>query len=141
MVVATSAFLVSLIGIATLFSVKYQESKTGRIYFPALRDASDEKAVALKVRILGWRIVIEQLPPILMILMRNLVRVAALRFASLLKQGESQAHRLADMVSYKHRFERRETRSEFLKKVSDHKNGVEQNTAEIVHVDQKEVVG
>ena len=123
MVLATGAFIASLLGIILLFTVKYREAKTGHTYFPTLRDASDDKALALKRILMHTRFVIEQLPPIAVILMRNLVRVIALRFASILKHGENQAHRIADIVSYKHRFQPREPRSEFLKQVSDHKNG------------------
>lgn len=123
MIVAIVAFAISLLGMIVLFSAKYREARTGHIYFPGLREASDEKAIALKARLMQARVVIEHLPPILMILARNLVRVIALKFAAFLRYGEDQAHRLADMVSHKHRFERRETRSEFLKQVADHKNG------------------
>lgn len=139
MVAAVSAFLVSLLGMIVLFSVKYRETKTGRIFFPAFRDSSDEKALVLKGKLLRTRAMIEQLPPILMILARNLVRMIALKFASFLRQGEAQAHRLADMVSHKHRFERRETRSEFLKQVSDHKNGVAER--DVAVADRDEIVG
>jgi hypothetical protein len=123
MVVAISAFLVSLFGIVVLFSVKYREAKTGHTYFPSFRDASDEKALVIKKVLLRTRVMIERLPPIVLLVIRFYVRVLALKFASFLKYGENQAHRLADIVSYKHRFERRETRSEFLRQVSDHKNG------------------
>ncbi len=140
MIVAISAFAVSLLGMIILFSVKYRETKTGHVYLPALRDVSDEKAIALKVHLLRARVVIEHLPPILMILSRNLVRVIALKFAAFLRYGEDQAHRLADMVSHKHRFERRETRSEFLKQVSEHKNGGAMRDNTIV-ADPDEIVG
>ena len=36
---------------------------------------------------------------------------------------EEGAHTIADYASHKHRFERRESTNEFLKKMNDHKNG------------------
>ena len=141
MMFATSTFIVSLLGMAVLFSVKYRETKTGRIFLPALRDSADEKARMLKDVLMRGRVEIERLPPILMILIRNLVRVGALRFAASLKFGEEQAYRLADLVSYKHCFERRETRSEFLRQVSDHKNGGGQSGSGIIRPEHDEITG
>jgi hypothetical protein len=46
-----------------------------------------------------------------------------LGFAAFARSSERQAHRLADLVSHKHGFVPRETRSEFLRKMSEHKNG------------------
>ena len=48
---------------------------------------------------------------------------AALEFAHLARQASRQAHRLADFVSHKRNFERKETRSEFLRKMTELKNG------------------
>jgi len=49
------------------------------------------------------------------------VREAALGLAASARYLERQAHRLADLVSHKRGFERRETKSEFLKQVTDFK--------------------
>jgi hypothetical protein len=141
MVAPIAAFFVSLIGIIILFSTRYRELKTGHTYFPLFRDSMDARALALKAVLLRSRVEIERLPPILMILTRNLVREIALRFAWLLKLGEEQAQRIADIVSHKHRFERRETRSEFLKQVSEHKNGGMQGGNGSNKTDQDEIAG
>jgi hypothetical protein len=123
MILATGSFLASFIGIALLFSMKYRESKTGYVYFPTARDWADAKSIELKLMLMRSRTEIERLPPLAILLLRRLVHAGALSFAALARIGEEQAHRLADIVSHKHRFERREPRSEFLKQVSEHKNG------------------
>jgi len=124
MVVATSFFLVSLLGIALLFSFKYREVKTGRVYLPMLRHQADIKAIQLKILLMWSRKELERVPPVMVLISRAIVHEMALYLASLASRGEVQTHRLADIVSAKHRFERRATHSEFLKQVSDHKNGV-----------------
>ncbi|MDP3646091.1 MAG: hypothetical protein Q8R25_03315 [bacterium] len=120
MIVATSVLLVSLLGIVLLFSFKYRESKTGRVLFPTLRDRADVRAIELKSLLLWSRTELEKLPPFMVLLSRNLIHETALFLASLARRGEEQAHRLADIVSHKHHFERRATRSEFLRQVSEH---------------------
>ena len=61
----------------------------------------------------------QDLLPRAVLLSRFLVHEAALGIARAARYSERQAHRLADMVSHKRGFERRETRSEFLRKVSE----------------------
>lgn len=126
MLYALVVFLISLVAIGGLFGVKYWEIRSGRILFPGVRLKADARAGQLKELILAARLDIAKLPPNLLRLFRFLIHEAALGLAALARIGERQAHRLADTVSYKHRFERRETRSEFLKKVAEHKNGREE---------------
>jgi hypothetical protein len=55
--------------------------------------------------------------------------LAAVGFARFARLASESAHRLADFVSHKRNFTRRETRSEFLKQVIEHKNGLNGNGA------------
>lgn len=118
MTLAIASFAVSFVGIAGLFALKYREENAGRVYLPSLRDSADEKAVAFK----GWLARrgkdLELLPPFAAMLARRGVHELALSFAAIARMGETQAHRLADLVSHKHRFERRAPRSEFLMRVA-----------------------
>lgn len=116
-------FVFALLAISTLFGVKYWELKHERVLAPNLRDRADVRANQLKELLIAARLDLEKLPPMLVRLGRLLIRDGALAFAQLARLAERSAHDIADLVSYKHRFEKRETRSEFLKKVSEHRNG------------------
>lgn len=116
-------FGVSLIGIMVLFIVKHWEINAGRVIAPALRHRADEEAKNLKRHLFHIRVDLARIGPILVLYVRYLIHEGALGFAGFARLSERQAHRLADTVSHKRTFVPRETRSEFLKKVSDHKNG------------------
>jgi hypothetical protein len=123
MIAAIITFSLSLLGIVSLFGLKYWELRREQVLAPALREKVDARAGQLKELIVAARKDASKLPPALVRLARLLLHEGALAFAALARLMERQAHRLADLVSYKHRFERRETRSEFLKKVAEHKSG------------------
>ena len=123
MVLAGTVFGISLAGIGALFYLKHLELRRTRAITPVLRERADEYALDLKDLLTRSKVEASKLPPLMVLISRFAVREIALRMAALLRAGEHQAHHLADMVSYKHRFEKRETRSEFLKQVSEHKNG------------------
>ena len=123
MIVAGVAFALSFLGIAGLFTLKYWELKRGMRFASRLRIGLDARAVRLKELMVAARVDMSKLPPFGIKLARYVLHRSALAFASLARTAERQAHKLADLVSYKHRFEVRETRSEFLKKVAEHKNG------------------
>ena len=120
---AAVVFVLSLIGIAGLFTLKYWELRRQRVLFPMWRQRADLRASALKELMVAARLDLAKLPPAAVVVGRLILHRGALALAALARMGERQAHRLADMVSYKHRFEKRETRSEFLKKVAEHKSG------------------
>ncbi|MCR4325580.1 MAG: hypothetical protein NUV59_02120 [Patescibacteria group bacterium] len=122
MTIAMVFFLLALVGVITLFSLKYWEIRSGRVVMPEMRTRIDESARYLKGLMLAARVDLAKLSPQVLRIARLLVHEAALLLAALARAGERQAHRLADMVSYKHRFEARKTRSEFLKKVSENKD-------------------
>ncbi len=123
MFVASIFFFGSFLGIVAIFCVKYWERHVEKVYAPAFREKADRHALQLKELLTAAQMDLAKLPPALIRLSRLVVHEAALGFAFLARVVEKQSYRLADLVSHKHRFEKRETRSEFLKKVSEHKNG------------------
>lgn len=120
---AAAVFFFSVALVAGLFWLKYWEVRYERVLWGEWRDRADSRAVALKERLQHAARGLSHLAPFAAYLFRFLVHEAAMAFAAIARFAESQAHRLADLVSHKHRFERRETQSDFLKQVSEHKNG------------------
>lgn len=115
-------FFLSVVLITGLFWLKYWETRYDRVLWGTWRDRADSRAVALKVRLQHTAWNLSHLAPFAAYLSRFLVHEAAMLFAAVARFAETQAHRLADFVSHKHRFERRETQSDFLRQVSAHKN-------------------
>ncbi|MDO8552300.1 MAG: hypothetical protein Q7S01_02085 [bacterium] len=120
MLFASVIFFLSLLGIVGLFVVKQFEERSQKVLSPNLRKIADEKAIELKERILEKREELSKLPGILLLLSRMAIHWGALEAARFARYLETQAHRLADLVSHKHNFEKKETHSEFLKQVSEH---------------------
>jgi hypothetical protein len=116
-------FGISLIGIGMLFLLKRWETEAGRVLAPAWRKEADYRALALKDKLFHLRRDLARIPPIALLYCRYLVHEGALGFAAFARMSEGYAHRLADLVSHKHTFVPRETKSEFLRQVSEHKNG------------------
>ena len=131
MIFAAVIFVLTLLGTIALFALKYWEIRTERMLFARMRESFDARALQLKDLLAAARVDLATVPPLLVRLGRLLVHEFALAFAATARFAETQAHQLADLVSYKHHFEKRETRSEFLKKVSEHKNGGSQNGGEM----------
>jgi len=122
-VFAIITFGISLIGICALFILKYWETGTGRVLAPVMRQEADERARELKERLFHLRADVAHMGPLLVLFVRYLIHEGALAFAGFARIMEAQAHRLAELVSHQHTFVPRETKSEFLKRVSEHKNG------------------
>ncbi|OGG58397.1 hypothetical protein A2765_05615 [Candidatus Kaiserbacteria bacterium RIFCSPHIGHO2_01_FULL_56_24] len=116
-------FGLSLFGIVILFAIKRYELARGALVGGSWRGRADDFALRVKWAIMVIEWYLARTPIFVSVLVRYGVRMAALGFANLARTSEAQAHRLAEMVSHKRNFERRETRSEFLKQVSEHKNG------------------
>jgi hypothetical protein len=127
MVFAGILFALSLLGIAALFALKRWEMARERVLLPHLRARGDVRAQQLKELATAARMDLAKIPPEAVRTARIMVHEGALAFAALARFLERQAHRLADFVSHKRGFEKRETRSEFLKKVAEHKtdNGLD----------------
>src|SRR3989338_8517376 len=121
MIFSTVIFFLSLLGIAGLFAVKHIEVRRQKAVLPPeLREKVDVRAVQLKALLLAQRADLAKLPGILMHMGHVAVHKGALEAARFARFLEVQSHRLADFVSHKHHFKKGETRSEFLKKVSEH---------------------
>lgn len=122
-VAAFVVFGVSLFGVVLLFAVKAREASHPVLVRALWREKADEFALKIKwvVLVLEWYI--SRLPLLFTLMTRRLVRRGALSFAYLAHLSAEYAHRLADFVSHKRTFERRETKSDFLKQVTEHRNG------------------
>src|SRR3989338_5934595 len=123
MTLAFIVFFFSFFAIAFLFALKSWEIRSGRVVFAAWRKKADVRALQLKELLEAARLDISKLPPEAVRLSRTLIHQLALGFAAFARGAEGHAHQVADLVSYKHHFEKSDTRSEFLKKVAEHKNG------------------
>ncbi|MEK7106582.1 MAG: hypothetical protein AAB899_00145, partial [Patescibacteria group bacterium] len=109
------------LGIVGLFAIKYVEERRQKIVLsPLLRAKANERAIRLKALLLVKRAEVSRLPSTFLHLTHRGVHFAALEAARFARFIEAQAHRLADFVSHKHHFKKTETRSEFLKQVSEH---------------------
>src|SRR5665213_353865 len=100
-------FFLALIGIVALFTLKRWELARERVLFPSFRTRADSEALHLKDLFAA----------------QNVVHGMAVDAGHIAHWLGAQSHRLADSVSHKRNFERGQTKSEFLKKVSEHKNG------------------
>lgn len=127
MAIAAIFFFVSLIGLALLFSLKAAEAKRGAPYAPHSRAVADRVALLLKDQLLEMRKTLSRIPPTIVVLGRMILHELALAAAKFARTAEAQAHKVADLVSHKRSFEKRPDRtgepSDFLKQVSEHKNG------------------
>lgn len=115
-------FMGSLIGVAFLFALKEYELRRGVVVCAGVRQRADARALRLKELAIAARTDLSHSWPIAVRVFRWLVHEAALASAALARRLERQAYKLADLVSHKRRYERRETRSEFLKKVAEHRD-------------------
>ena len=122
-VFAAALLVLSLGGIAALFALKYREAAAGAALVPeTLREAGDERALELKDRLAQLRASLATVPPRLMRAARVVLHDGALGVAALARGLERTAHALADRVSHKHHFERRETSNDFLRQVSEYRH-------------------
>lgn len=123
MIWAITIFALSALGIIVLFSLKAWEMRTSRVIAPSVREKADASAHVAKRLIARAEVQLKKLPPELVYLSRTILHDVALGAAKLARFIERQLHRLADRISHKHNFERKETNSTFLKSVSEYKNG------------------
>lgn len=119
---ATIIFFVSLVLIIALFVLRAVEERRGDKYAARGRQLADNAALNLKDALVDGRKQMEKLPPAVAHVSMRAVHKGALGMAEFARTLEDQAHRFADFVSSKGSFQRRETKSEFLKGVSDYKN-------------------
>lgn len=120
MLIAGIAFCAALCGITALLFLKRWELTHDRVLFQDARRLADVRALQLKHFLFHAAFVIESLPNVLLVILRRLIRRGAIAFGHLAHWLGERSHDLADLVSHKHRFERKEIRSEFLKQVAEH---------------------
>lgn len=119
MAIATIFFIIALVVLILLYTVKYIEMRRQRVMAPEIRTRADAFAVSLKSLMLRGAEELRRVPPTLVYLSRFVVHEAALGTAKLMRLAEAQMHRIADMVSHKRSFQPREQRNEFLKQVGE----------------------
>lgn len=120
MLAASITFGVSFLGILLVFLVKKIEISRGALIGGAARDSADLFALRVKWVFLVIEWYLSRLPDFLFLLTRHGVRAGALYLARAARYAEAQAYHLADFVSHKRNFERRETKSNYLKQVGEH---------------------
>ncbi len=120
MALATTIFFISLAGLAGLFGFKLWENGRGQMPWQDARRRIDEHAHRTKEIMLVSVVELEKLPPYLLLFISTSIQRGAISFGYLAHWLGRRSHALADMVSHKHRFQRKETNSEFLKKVIEH---------------------
>jgi len=116
-------FATSLALLILLFCLKKIEIHRQRRFGEGFRVRADVGALRVKALLETGEHYLEQTPWFALALARYTVHVSALSFARAARFLAVQAHLLADLVSHKHRFERRETKSKYLREVSEIKNG------------------
>lgn len=122
MLIASAIFFGGgLLGLVALFSVKYHEQMRGVELEAQWRAFADQHAHDVKHLLAQLRHEASELYPKVGVMLRTSIHAGAMSMASVARWIEMQAQKLADMVSHKHHFQHRETRSDFLKQVSDYK--------------------
>lgn len=116
-------FCLALIGIVLHFGVKYWEIEHGPILEIELHKTADREALRIKELMHAAGIDLKKVPPLAVHAAQSALHTGAVRFEKFAHWLGKQAHNVADTVSHRRTFTHRETRSEFLKKVSEHKNG------------------
>ena len=119
MIAAASVFFASLTGLTLLFTLKVIETKRGHTYASRARALADDAALSLKSWLVEVRVMLSHIPPALLYLSRVALHKLALGSAQLARLAEAQSHKVADLVSHKRNFEKREPRSDYLKQVSE----------------------
>lgn len=120
---AMVVFGVSIALILVLFALKRVEMGREQRFGEGLRARADVGALRVKSVLAMGESYLADMPFFLGALSRYFVHVGALSFARLARASAKRAHQLADFVSHKRGFERRETKSQFLRDVSEVKNG------------------
>jgi len=118
---ALITFFVTLLLVFVLFALKRVEVARGRRFGEGVRSSADRGALRVKEILQATEGQIENIPWFLGAITRYGVHVGAMSFARLARVSEREAQRLAEMVSHRHRFERKETKSKYLKEVSGYR--------------------
>ena len=111
-------FFLSLTLIFMLFALKLREMETGKVIAANFKRSADLEALRVKELVFAANIDLKKLPHLAVFWGQEAIHFAALEFARLARGASLRAHQLADFVSHKRNFQRRTTRSEFLKKMA-----------------------
>jgi len=114
---------VTLFFLIVLFALKRVEVARERRFGENVRARADMQALRIKAALETGEAYLGEVPFYFSALSRFLVHIGALSFARLARASAQRAHQLADLVSHKRGFERRETKSQFLREVGEVKNG------------------
>ena len=111
-------FFFSLSCIVTLFCLKAWEARRGHVIAPGLRQKADRGSLGFKSMLATHRSDLSKLSPAASRFAWYVIHEFVLWFAAFARAAERQSHKIANLVSQKYRFQRRETQSEFLNEVS-----------------------
>ena len=114
-------FGVALCGLFALFSLKYIENASGTVFFPRMRGVLNSRTQRIRRVLLLVIHAIEHFPALMVAFGYASLHLFAVLVALGARMAEKQAHRVADFVSHKRKFQRRPTQSSFLKEVTTHK--------------------
>jgi hypothetical protein len=135
-----STFVISIFGLSLLFAIKFWEEKKGIKYCPNIRLRADENAINIKKKIYQISERTEDFPQYILLTSRIILHSLVVGFAKIAGTAEKGAHKIADLVSHKRRFEHRTTSSSFLKQVSEHKSEMNGNAKPAVKKTAKKKV-
>lgn len=120
---AVIVFFFSLLAIIFLFVLKRIEERRAHVFLPSMRVSLDRGALWCKGILESGEEIAGLVPPLAAWATRMTLLSGMRGFARLARRSAESANRLADFVSHKHNFERRETRSAFLRQVGEYRNG------------------
>ena len=127
LIAAGIGFFVSLLAICFLFALKVREIETGRRFAPTFRAVADREALHIKALLLAMQVDMKKMLPLLVHWGHRVAHLVALKFARIARAASLHSHAFADFVSQRRNFERSETRSEFLRRMSQRRKGEEGN--------------
>lgn len=119
------AFSIALCAIVFLFSIAYLEAARGTVVSPRIERVFDTWATGTHTGLMHIGHMVDHWPTYMMQFGYYLVHVAAVLVALVARAAERRAHAVADFVSHKRSFTRRETQSDFLRAVQEHKETLE----------------
>jgi hypothetical protein len=124
MLLSAIFFVLSVTLMVVFLEVKrYEQKRAVMLFAPTQRARLDAFAALSKEKLSHSGTELAKLPPVILFYAQIAIHEIALAIAASARFLESQAYALADLVSHKHRFEIRETRSEFLIRMTEHKQG------------------
>src|SRR3989344_88559 len=126
LLIAGVTFFASLLLTCFLFALRVREIETGRRFAPRLRDAADREALHFKDLLYGMHIDLKKVPPLLLHGGHVALLFIAIEFARGARAASLSAHAFADFVSEKRNYHLRQTRSEFLRRMSQRRKGNEE---------------